>query len=448
MMRGLKLATIAVAVTFVGFVAMPAQVSAQPATMFAPAAPAAIFTQVAYSDEDAMLIIYHVLRPGPFFTSTQTGVVYRFLDDATGEGCVNEKGRALKPVFRENEILNDSTPFFTNPEIILDERSDFARRSVTDVFFLDGCPNGKNQPRSEEEILELEDEGEVELVPDADIVNAASVPSPKMRSDWDLWEAPAGGFNVFDGSPSAQSNAANAEIGDIVLSSMVRPRHKGFAGGKSMWYITYEVCSDEQWSDTGFCSGDGVKDIFFVRYGPSHSELDMTNIAFGIPFPKAEVASGNSPKSGGNYSPIWRGQCVGGLHDGGDRGFDGTDHGVGPPANNANCFGPTPEELKAFTSANDISLTGDDDLDDDDPRRGGQVRSSADFSPLIEGGFFGEMEPLAAKIKIINCPITASDLNQDRKFTADEMIIFPNHVLEANRNGEFTVFNAGGPSGE
>ncbi len=443
-MGGSKLTIMSIAAMLVGLVAwaVPFNVfAAFPAdtATFGPGTPSTIFTQVAYSDEDGMLIVYHVLRPPPFFTSDETGIVYRFRDDATGEGCP-----ALRPVFEDGTTLRDDTPAFAQLGEGLSE-ADRARRSITDVFFKNGCPTKKTQPKSEDEVLALEAAGEVELQPDVDFVNAASVPSPKLMADWELWEAPPGGANIFDGSLSAQSNAANVEIQDIVLPVMARPRHKGFSGGKSMWYITYEICSDETWSDTGFCSGDGVKDIFLVRYGSSHTKIMQTNIAFGVPFPKAEIAKGNTPKSGGNYSPMWRGACVGGQWVE-DRGFEGTDAGDGPGG--MNCFGPTSEEVKDFTSANNILLSGDQELidnDPDDPRIGGQMRTSPDFL-LLDGmnGFDPETTPTKGKVKIINCPIFASDLNNDRKFSADEIIAFPNHVLEADRNGNFNVFTKGG----
>ncbi len=417
---------------------------------FAPTAPATIFTQVAYSDEDGKLIVYHVLRPGPFFTGTGTGVVYRF-KDSDGQGCAK-----FLPVFADGTTLRDDTPAFAQ----LGEDSplnagETARRSVTDVFYTGDCPAKKQRPRSEEEVLDLEASGDVELVPDVDIVNAPSVPSPKLRPDWSMWEGAPNGANIFDGSKSSQSIAANAEIADVVVNAdgdmiglpqMPRPRHKGFAEGKSVWYLTYEVCSDEQWADTGFCSGDGVKDIFFIRYGSSIGATGMTNIAFGTPFPKAEVASGNSPSTGGNYSPIWAGACVGGnWTENADRSdaFEGTDKGFGPGG--ANCFGPTPEEVKDFTSSENLTLPSEI-FEDDDPRHGGQIRTSADFAALDGmNGFSATTAPWAGKLKIINCPIFAVDLNGDRQFSTNEFITFPNFVLEPSRGGNFTVFNPGSP---
>lgn len=450
-MKASKAITLALVTLMLGFFVTNAQ-AAFPGTGagFAPDAPATIFTQVAYSDEDGKLILYHVLRPGPFFTSDQTGVVYRIKDN-DGNGC----GQKVRPIFADGTVLFDKTPAFAQLGPGLSE-SDTARRSITDVFYTGECPTKKTQPRSEEEILDLEAAGEVELVPDVDFVNAPSTPSPTMRPDWSMWEGAPNGANMFDGTPSSQSVADNAELLDIVtnadggfvgLPQMPRPRHKGFSEGKGMWYITYEICSDEQWSDTGFCSGNGVKDIFFIRYGSSIGHTGMTNIAFGTPFPKAEVASGNSPTTGANYSPIWAGACVGGAWaENDDRmgAFEGTNVGFGPGG--ANCFGPTPQEVKAFTADNAISLSGDDSFEAGDARIGNQIRTSADFA-LLDGmnGFNPITTPWAGKLKIINCPIFAVDLNGDRQFTTDEFIQFPNNVLTSTSGGNFNVFNPGSP---
>ena len=449
-MRRSNMLTLGLAVLLVGLLAWSAHAQfPMTGPGFDPDAPSTIFTQVAYSDEDGRLIVYHVLRPGPFFTSDLTGVVYRFKDDATGQGCPR-----FRPVFQDGTTLRDDTPAFAQLGEALSDADD-ARRSITDVFFLNGCPPRREQPRSEEEVLALEEAGEVELVPDVDIVNAPSVPSPNMRPDWSLWEGSPDGVNVFDGSLSAQKISDNAEIADIVtndsgdligLPQMPRPRHKGFAEGRSMWYVTYEICSDEQWSDTGFCSGDGVKDIFFIRYGSTITGTDMTNIAFGIPFPKAAIAEGNTPATAGNYSPIWAGACVGGNwveNPERSEAYEGTEAGFGPGG--ANCFGPTPQEVKDFTSSNNLTLPSEI-FPEDDPRHGAQIRTSADFAAL-EGmnGFNPTTEPWAGKLKIINCPIFAVDMNNDRQFSTDEFITFPNNVLEPSRGGNFNVFNPGSP---
>ena len=448
-MRGINVLALGLAMLLVGLLAGVAQAQfPMTGAGFDPDAPATIFTQVAYSDEDGKLIIYHVLRPGPFFTSDQTGVVYRF-KNSNGMGC-----ERFRPVFQDGTTLRDDTPAFAQLGPGLSE-SDTARRTITDVFYSGDCPPRREQPRSEEEVLALEDAGDVELVPDVDIVNAPTTPSPNLRPDWSMWEGSPNGPNVFDGSPSAQSVADNAELLDVVtnadgdligLPQMPRTRHKGFAEGRSVWYITYEICSDEQWSDTGFCSGDGVKDIFFTRYGSSITGIDMTNIAFGTPFPKAEVASGNSPATGGNYSPIWLGACVGGNWvENADRSdaYDGTDVGFGPGG--ANCFGPTPQEVQDFTSANGITLPSEI-FPEDDPRHASQVRTSADFAALDGmNGFSATTAPWAGKLKVINCPILMVDLNNDRQFTTNEFMNFPNNVLEASRGGNFSVFNPGSP---
>ena len=81
-MRRSNVLTLSLALLLVGFLAGSAQAQFPGAGAgFAPDAPATIFTQVAYSDEGGRLIMYHVLRPGPFFTHTATGVVYRFKDE-------------------------------------------------------------------------------------------------------------------------------------------------------------------------------------------------------------------------------------------------------------------------------------------------------------------------------------------------------------------------------
>ena len=450
-MRGSRLLTLSLALLLVGFLAGSAQ-AVFPLTGAGFDGPAAIFTQVAYSDEDGKLIMYHVLRPGPFFTSDKSGVVYRF-KDSDGIGC----GPKFRPVFADGTTLRDDTPAFAQLGEGLSE-ADTARRLVTDVFYSGACPSRKVQPKSEEEVFALEAAGEVELVPDADIVNAPSVPSPSKRSDWKLWEGAPDSYNPFDGSLSAQKISDNAELLDVVsndagdiigLPNMPRPRSKGFSEGKSMWYITYEVCSDIQWSDTGFCSGEGVKDIFFIRYDPTLTAIHQTNIAAGVPFPKAEIEAGNSPSTGGNYSPIWAGACVGGNwveNTARSDAFEGTDKGFGPGG--ANCFGPTSAETKDWTSSNGLTFPSEI-FDEGDDRRGGQMRTSADFVTL-EGmnGFSATSASWAGKLKIINCPIFATDLNGDRRFTTNEFISFPNNVLEANASGNFSVFNTGGPAGE
>ncbi|HIA14188.1 MAG TPA: hypothetical protein EYN74_04765 [Nitrospirales bacterium] len=439
-----KLLVISIGLFFLGM--GPATVDAafpQTGAGFARDAPATIFTQVAYSDEDGMLNVYHILRPGPFFTSDKTGTVYRFRDEATGKGCPR-----LRPVFLEGEILRDDTPAFAQLGEGLSE-ADRARRSVTDVLFTQGCPSRKDQPRSEEEILALEADGEIALVPGVDIVNAPTVPSPKARANWELWEGAPDAVNIFDGRVSANSDIANAELQDIVtdangnpigLPQLVRSRAKGFAGGKSVWYITYEVCSDATWADTGFCNGDGVKFVFSLRSDSSISETGQANIVGGVPFPKAVLATGKQPKSAGDYSPIWRGLCVGGTwEENSDRiaKYEGTDMPFGPGG--ASCFGPTPQEIKDFTSSNGITLPMEI-FPADDPRHGGQIRSSDDLAAL-EGmdGFNVTPALWAGKVKIINCPIFASDVNMDRTFSTDEIIAFPNHVLEADRDGIFLL---------
>ncbi|HIN33380.1 MAG TPA: hypothetical protein EYM83_05490 [Nitrospirales bacterium] len=140
-----------------------------------------------------------------------------------------------------------------------------------------------------------------------------------------------------------------------------------------------------------------------------------------------------------DYSPLWRALCVGGHWDENpDRiaKFQGTDAPVGPAG--ANCFGPTTQEIKDFTSSNGIILPTEI-FPAEDPRHGGQIRSSADFAALDGMNGF-DMAPTlwAGKVKIVNCPIFASDLNMDRTFSTDEIIAFPNHVLEADRDGNFT----------
>ena len=68
-----KLLTVSLTLLLVGFLVGSAQAQfPKEGAGFAPTAPATIFTAVAYSDEDGKLIVYHVLRPGPFFTSTAT----------------------------------------------------------------------------------------------------------------------------------------------------------------------------------------------------------------------------------------------------------------------------------------------------------------------------------------------------------------------------------------
>ena len=49
--------------------------------------------------------------------------------------------------------------------------------------------------------------------------------------------------------------------------------------------------------------------------------------------------------------------------------------------------------------------------------------------------------PWAGKLKIINRPVIAADLNRNRAFDAQEFVVFPNNVLQADQNGLFEVIN-------
>ncbi len=411
-----------------------------------------IYTQVSYSDEDGRLALQHVFNPESFFTSDQTGVVYRF-KNSSGQGC-----RRFKPVFADGTVLFDDTPSFAHAQTGLSV-VDHARRTITDVFYLDGCPSENDAPRFEQDVFDLEQAGKVELVPNVDIVNAPSVPSPSLRPNAQLWEAPPDGINIYNGRQAKQKVSDNLDLNDIVtdvenvlgLPGIVRPRLQGWSEGRKMHYVTYEICSDEQWGTgrgsaqwqgTGFCVEDGVRDVLFTRSGPTISLTGMANVRPGISFPKAEIASGNIPATGAHYSPILAGMCIGGVWTG-SRGFAGADVASGPPG--ANCFGPTPAEVNAFTTANSIALPGEV-FPPDDLRHGVQIRTSDDIAAL-EGmnGFSTIRIPWEGTIKITNSPVIAVDLNQDRKFSRHEFISFPNHVLKSSTGGNFNVFNPGSP---
>ncbi len=420
---------------------------------FASDAPATIYTQVAYSDENGMLVLQHVLRPGPFFTSDQTGIVYRFRDNATGQGCPG-----LKPVFADGTVLFDDTPAYAQLGPGLSE-ADQARRSITEVVFRTGCPTEHEQPRSTRAIEDLEAAGVVELVRNVDLVNVPSVPSPDMRRNFRLWEGPANGVSWFDGLLSSQSIADNLELTDIVdgdpqsrfsrdfrkargLPGIVRPRLQGWSQNREMYYVTYETCSNPTWSETGFCQGDGISEVFITRGGSSIGATGMTNIVSGVPFPRHEIEVGNRPANEIRYSPIVTGLCAGGnwvVNMDRVAKFEGTDAGVGFTFGRSNCFGPTPQEVKDFTSRNEIVLPGEI-FPSDDPRHGGQIRNSADFFAL-EGmnGFSATPTPwIQGKVKIVNSPVIAVDLNRDRQFESKEFIAFPDFVLETNRDGAFS----------
>ena len=165
----------------------------------------------------------------------------------------------------------------------------------------------------------------------------------------------------------------------------------------------------------------------------------MANIVSGIPFPRHEIEDGNRPATEIRYSPIVTGLCAGGNWvevEERQTNFEGTEAGFGPGG--ANCFGPTPLEMKDFIFQNNITLLGDV-FPPDDPRYGGQIRTSSWFA-FLEGmnGFRVIPAPWAGKLKIINNPGIAVDLNMDRQFESREFLAFPDFVLEANRDGEFS----------
>ena len=344
-----------------------------------------IFTQLAFAE--GRLVSYHVLEPGPltiqaFPTSKHPGILLRFAN------CPG-----LRPV------LDDSAA----PSLSVDHLvPDHAMREVFNVT-LSSC---SVQPKSVAEALawtqSLESIGSVNA-PGVPAPVGADVPIEQQQSDDELW-GPLPNLGVVDrfagGNLSPQNMQATTMSGlpvaNVQQPAVRRPRIKAYAAGQIVYFITYETKGlsraglvskeiEDQWSGTGF---PGERDLLFLSYGraklPPNANLPSGSLdSNGIPNDKQaviNVVKGAPFWNEGDYSPLWKMHCV-------DGGVTPT-IGPGAPCGNVRFY-----------------QVGQ-------PRTVREVKSAG--LPIVAGIF-----------RDINCPILATDVNDDGVFQPNETVRFP-----------------------
>ncbi len=358
----------------------------------APKAVRRIFTQLAYLE--GRVVSYHVLEPGPqtiqaFPTSSQTGKIYRFPD------CVGQ----LRPVMDDSAVPSPDVN-----HLIFDK----AMREVVNIQL----PNCSVQPTSENEVLGL-----ARSQKSIGFVNAptvpgpvgSEVPAPEQQGDDELW-GPLPNIGVVDpfagGNLSPQLVQGTTTTG-IAVSSVQQPffrraRIKAFTGGRVVYFVTYETRNlskaglvsadiEAQWEGSGF---PGERDLFFLAYGRAPlppngaaglglGSVDSTgiananqavlNVVGGAPFFQVK-----------DYSPLWKMHCL-------DGGITPT---IGPGAPCGN------------TRFHQVGT----------PHSVAEVRATK--LPVVAGIFAD-----------INCPILATDVNNDGIFgdtsQSAEVVRFP-----------------------
>ena len=351
-----------------------------------------IFTQLAFAE--GRLVSYHVLEPGPrtiqaFPTSKQRGMLLRF------PNCPG-----LRPVLDDSAAPSPSTDHLV---------PDQAMREVFNVTLAD-C---SSQPRSVAEALRT-----TVSIKSIGFVNAPGVPAPvgapvpieQQQSADQLW-GPVPNVGVVDafagGNLSPQNvlgtTISGAPVARVQQPNVRRPRIQGFAAGEVVYFITYEtkglaeagLVSDEieqQWSRTGF---PGERDLFFLSYGraklPPNANLPPGSLdSNGLPNDLQaviNVVKGAPFWNEGDYSPLWKMHCL-------DGGVTPT-IGPGAPCGNTRFY-----------------QIGQ-------PRTAQEVRDTR--LPLVKGIF-----------RVINCPILATDVNDDGVFQPNELIRFPDIDWDGN----------------
>ncbi len=349
-----------------------------------------IFTQLALVN--GRVVSYHVLEPGPitiqaFPMDHAAGALYRF------PAC---QGR-LQPV------LDDTAAPSTDVNHLVPDR---AMRQVVNVT-LSSC---SVQPTSEAEVLSLA------ISKDSiGFVNAPSVPGPvgsevplqEQQSDDELWgPVPNVGLvDVFAGGNLSPQHVQGLTQNGVAMSGIQqpvvrRPRIKGQAGGRVIYFITYETkdlaqaglvssAVEAQWQGSGF---PGERDLFFLAYGraplPPNGALPAGSLdSNGVPNDNQAVLNvvrGAPFFSVGDYSPLWKMHCL-------DGGITPT-IGPGAPCGNTRFY-----QIGQPQSVSEVKVIG---------------------LPIV-GGIFRD----------INCPILATDVNNDGVFadttSSQEIVQFP-----------------------
>lgn len=346
-----------------------------------------IFTQLAFAE--GRLVSYHVLEPGPqsiqaFPTGHEKGTLLRF------PGC-----SGLRPVLDDSAAPSPSVNNLV---------PDLAMREIINVM-LSSC---NTQPTSVAQALSL-----AQSVQSVGFVNAPGVPAPieetgvpdnQRQSADELWgPVPnVGVTDIFAGGNLSPQHTQGTTLSGIAVAGVQqplvrRPRIKAYSAGQIVYFITYETkglaraglvspAIEDQWSETGF---PGEEDLFFLAYGraplPPNAALPAGSLdSNGVPNDNQAILNvvGGAPFwQPGDYSPLWKMHCL-------DGGITPT-IGPGAPCGNTRFYQVgqphTKDEVKA-----------------------------AGF--LIVGGIFRD----------INCPILATDSNDDGIFAGSELVQFPN----------------------
>ncbi len=251
-------------------------------------------------------------------------------------------------------------------------------------------------------------------------VNAPGVPGPptdpdipaqEQQSDDELWgPVPnVGVVDVFAGGNLSPQHVQGTTQSGIAVSGVQqpvvrRPRIKGYAGGRAVYFIAYETkglseaglvdpAIEAQWANTGF---PGEEDLFFLAYGraplPPSAALPSGSLdSNGLPNDNQAVINvvGGAPFwFPGDYSPLWKMHCL-------DGGITPT-IGPGAPCGNTRFYQVQIGQRQPST-VNEVKGTG---------------------LSIVEGIF-----------RDINCPILATDVNDDGVFAdtpgSQELVKFP-----------------------
>lgn len=354
-----------------------------------------IFTQLAFAE--GRLVSYDVLEPGPqsiqaFPIDHERGKLFRF------PGC----GGQLRPV------LDDSAVPSPDANHLVPDR---AMREVINVS-LSTCAV---QPTSEAQVNSLAISQQ-----SIGLVNAPGVPGPptdpaipaqEQQSDDELW-GPVPNIGVVDvfagGNLSPQhvqgTTQSGISVSNVQQPVVRRPRIRAYAGGRVVYFITYETkglsqaglvdsAIEAQWANTGF---PGEEDLFFLAYGraplPPNAALRSGTVdSNGVPNDNQAVINvvGGAPFwFPGDYSPLWEMQCL-------DGGITPT-IGPGAPCGNTRFYQLQIGQRQPITV--------------------GEVEG---LGLSIVNGIFRD----------INCPILATDVNDDGVFAdtagSQEVVKFP-----------------------